>query len=199
MQKRVAIRQGASENAYLSYLKNLAEDFKSKPDKLSKEKVTLRVGDDTEVVNKAVLCSRSPVFARMLESDMREKQENCVTIDDVKMEAVRGLISYLYSGIVPKTDTYFLYDLYLLANKYDISELGDECRHLLVSNFTVENVCEVLSLSSMCSDDYLKFSAMLFMGSNLRQVVTTLGWKDLMINEPKTALKVADFFHLNPY
>ncbi|GFY68444.1 speckle-type POZ protein [Trichonephila inaurata madagascariensis] len=84
MQKRLSIRQGASENAYLSYLKNLAEDFKSKPDELFFEKVTLCVGEDTEVVNKVVLCSRSPVFSTMLECNMREKEENCVTIDDIK-------------------------------------------------------------------------------------------------------------------
>ncbi|GFX72245.1 speckle-type POZ protein [Trichonephila clavipes] len=139
-QKRFSIRQGGSENVHLNYLKNLAADFKNNPDHLSKEKVTPRVGDDTEVVNKAVLCSQSPVFARMLESDMQEKMENCVTIDDVKIETVRGLISYLCSGIVPNTDTNFLYDLYFIANKYDISELRDECRHVLDSKFTVENV-----------------------------------------------------------
>ncbi|GFY68445.1 speckle-type POZ protein [Trichonephila inaurata madagascariensis] len=89
-----------SENRYLNYFRELATDIKKAPDDLLKEKVTLRVGDDTQVVNMAVLCSRSPVFARMLASDMREKEENCVTIDDVNIEGIRGLVDFLHSGIV---------------------------------------------------------------------------------------------------
>ncbi|GFQ93945.1 speckle-type POZ protein [Trichonephila clavata] len=164
IQKRFCIRQGSSETAFLNYLKNLAADIKNTPDDLWKEKVYLCVGDDIVVVNKAVLCSRSPVFARMLESDMREKKENSIKIDDVNIEVIRGLVSFLYSGIVPVMDIDSLLNLYYIGSKYDITELSHECRHLLVSKFNTENVCKTLKLSLIYNDDYLKLSAMLFYG-----------------------------------
>lgn len=193
--ERFVVREGGSENGYLDYLKKLANNIKCTPDVLLEDIVSLCVGSETEIVNKAVLCSRSPVFAKMLVCDMVEKRENSVKIDDIKIEVLRGLITFLYSGIVPDCDFKFLYDLYYTANKYDISQLLDECRHLLVSKFTIENVCEILEISIMCNDDYLKFNTMLFIGSNLRRVVTTAGWKSLMTSEPKTTLKVMDFFN----
>ncbi|GFQ86148.1 speckle-type POZ protein [Trichonephila clavata] len=193
MYKNFSTLQNGPKNEYLNYFRNLAADIKNAPDSLWKEKVTLRVGNDTEVVNKAVLCSRSPVFARMLESDM----ENCVTIDDVTIEGIRDFVYFLHSGIVLDKGIDSLHNLYYIANKYDVAELFQESRNLLVSKFHPENVCKTLKLSRMFNDDYLNFSAMLFIQSNLRLVVNTEGWIDLMINEPKTAMKIIDFFFLD--
>ncbi|GFV47667.1 hypothetical protein TNCV_1708631 [Trichonephila clavipes] len=52
--KRFSNCQGGSENSYLNYLQKLAADIKNTPEDILKENMTLRVGDDTEVGDKAV-------------------------------------------------------------------------------------------------------------------------------------------------
>ncbi|GFV47668.1 hypothetical protein TNCV_1708641 [Trichonephila clavipes] len=54
MENNFSTYQDGSENGYLNYFRELATDIKKAPDDILKEKVTLRVGDDTEVGDKAV-------------------------------------------------------------------------------------------------------------------------------------------------
>ncbi|GBM78373.1 hypothetical protein AVEN_211704-1, partial [Araneus ventricosus] len=106
-----------------TYLKTLEADLKKYSGAFSKQKVNLRVGGATEVVNKAVLCSRSPVFEKMFGNEMREHENNTVIITDIKMPVLRALVSFLCSGLLPDCDFDFLCDLYYAANKYGIWEL----------------------------------------------------------------------------
>ncbi|GFS55275.1 speckle-type POZ protein [Nephila pilipes] len=194
--KQFALRKGSSRNGYLDYLQMLAADLRNATEDFSREKLSLCVGNEIEFINKAVLCSRSRVFAKMFECDMREKKETVVTITDVSMHVLKSLVSFLYTGIVPDRDCSFLCELYSAADKYDIPDLREECHRQLVSKFTPDNVCDIMEMSNKYSDEHLKFSAMLYIGSNLKSVVTTESWKDLMHYDPKVALDVIDFLYL---
>ncbi|GBM78371.1 hypothetical protein AVEN_211703-1, partial [Araneus ventricosus] len=105
------------------YLNTLEADLKKYSGTFLKQKVNLRVGKETEVVNKAVLCSRSPFFEKMFGNEMREHENNTVTITDIKMPVLRSLVSFLCSGLLPDCDFDFFCDLYYAANKYGIREL----------------------------------------------------------------------------
>ncbi|GFS88440.1 speckle-type POZ protein [Nephila pilipes] len=191
-EKKFAVRQGRPQPGHMNYLKKLATVLQNTPDEFQKQEVSLCVGDEKEIVNKAVLCSRSPVFAKMFQCDMLEMRDNIVKINDIKIHILRGLVSFLYTGIVPDGDANFLIDLYYTANKYDIPELRDECRQELTLKFTTESVCDALILSALYDDKSLKFSSMLFIASHLKLVMSTEGWHNLMHNEPKIALEIVN-------
>ncbi|GBN92355.1 Speckle-type POZ protein [Araneus ventricosus] len=185
---RITIRSGV-DNAILkfnpsntainisTYLKTLEVDVKKYSGAFSKQKVNLCVGEETEFVNKAVLCSRSPVFEKMFGNEMREHENNTVIITDIKMPVLRALVSFLCSGLLPDCNFDFLCDLYYAANKYDIRELHQACVKFLCDKITVENVLRVLKLSLLHNDELLKSVAMTLISANIETVVLTSDWK----------------------
>ncbi|GBN26353.1 hypothetical protein AVEN_179928-1, partial [Araneus ventricosus] len=176
------------------YLKSLEADLKNYSIAFSKEKVSLRVGQETEIVNKAVLCARSPVFAKVFASDMREHKNNTIIITDIKMPVLRSLVSFLCSGLLPDCDFDFLCDLYYAANKYDIRELHQACIKLFLYKITLGNIVRVLKLSSSYNDDLLMSAAMTLISANIETIILTSDWKDLMCDDPEMALKASTFF-----
>ena len=66
--------------------------------------ITLLVGPERsrEVIkaNKFMLVARSPVFARMFQSDMIEASTNSVEITDINPNVFKKVLSFIYSGII---------------------------------------------------------------------------------------------------
>ena len=80
-------------------------------------------------MHKAVLASQSPVFRRMLESDMKEQRTEIPDVDPVVMS---DLLTYLYTGIAPNMDA-LTNKLLEVANKYALSQLFEICENKLKS------------------------------------------------------------------
>ncbi|GBO27909.1 Speckle-type POZ protein, partial [Araneus ventricosus] len=203
--RKIRFKEGIPKSAIISsetpaknseYLNSLKSGLKNYPGDFSKEKVSLRVGTETEVVNKAVLCARSPVFAKMFEADMKELKEKTVTITDIKMPVLKTLVSYLYSGFLPDCDFHFLCDLYYVASKYDIMELQLACIRLLLGKVTLKNMFRVLKLSLSHNDELLKSVAMTLLSANIETIILTPHWKNLMHDDPEIALEASTFFDL---
>ena len=66
--------------------------------------LTIKCGGEEFKVHKAVLASQSPVFRRMLESDMKEQKTNVIEISDVDPMVMSDLLTYLYTGVAPNMD-----------------------------------------------------------------------------------------------
>ena len=79
-------------------LEVLAEDFKKSF--LSKEMsdVQIKCGDQTFDAHQFVLSARSPVFSRMLQSEMKEKTSGRVILRDTSPDVVSELLSFIYTG-----------------------------------------------------------------------------------------------------
>ncbi|GBN92354.1 Speckle-type POZ protein [Araneus ventricosus] len=175
--------------------KSLQTDLMNYSDSLSKEKVNLCVGEETESVTKAVLCERSPVFAMMFRNDMRESKENTVFITDIKMPVLRALVSFLSSGVLPDCDFDFLCDLYYAADKYEVVELHQACIRLLLGKISLENIIRVLKLFSLHNDELLKSTVMALISVNIETIKMTSDWKNLLRDDPEIALKASTFFN----
>ena len=77
------------------------------------------------------MASRSPVFERMLTSDMKESKENNPIINDIKAKNVHDMLNYMYTNIVedlPKKAT----DLMPVAEKYELTRLKEMCSKALI-------------------------------------------------------------------
>ena len=60
--------------------------------------LTIKCGGEEFKAHKAVLACQSPVFRRMLESDMKEQRTNIIEISDVDPEVMSDLLAYLYTA-----------------------------------------------------------------------------------------------------
>ncbi|GBN54097.1 TD and POZ domain-containing protein 1-like [Araneus ventricosus] len=183
-------------------LKTLAAAFKNSSKPLSKEKILLRVGEEAEIVGKAVLCARSSVFAKMFENDMRELKEKTVTITDIKMPVLKVLVSFLYTGKLWNSDSDlasnggfdFLCDLYYASDKYNIIDLRQLCVDLLLPQISMENIILAMKLAFSHNDVQLKSSVLALIATNIETWVFTNDWKNLVNDEPDIAAEVLIFF-----
>ncbi|CAL1299423.1 unnamed protein product [Larinioides sclopetarius] len=148
-------------------LRSLAAVLRNSSESSLKEKVVLRVDEETQTVSKAVLCGLSPVFAKMFENDTREVNNNVVTITDIKMNVLKVLISFLYTGKLPDCDFDMLCDLYYAADKYDFAELRQICVDLIIPQISMENMHCVMKLAFAHGDELLKSTVMAVIATNI--------------------------------
>ena len=104
---------------------------------------------------KALLVVKSPVFESMFKYNFRESQTNKIIIDDFDISTGKKFIYYLKSAKVEKCDDIF--QLYLFADKYIITDLFTKCSNLIYSDYmSLEYVNNILKISDLCLDNRLK-------------------------------------------
>ena len=77
------------------------------------------------------MASWSPVFERMLTSDMKESKENNVIINNIKTKNVRDMLNYMYTNIVEDLSKKAT-DLLPVAEKYKLTGLKEMCSKALI-------------------------------------------------------------------
>ena len=92
----------------------------------------------------------SPVFDRMLETDMSEKETGVIKIQDVTPETVQLMLDFMYTGkLFAQKDTkdkpsdQELIQLLDCAEKYGIDELKDQVGQKICENLTVMNAIQL--------------------------------------------------------
>ena len=143
--------------------------------------LTIKCGGEEFKVHKAVLASQSPVFRRMLESDMKEQRTNVIEISDVDQAVISDMLAYIYTGSVPNLDT-LARELLNVANKYELSGLFTMCERELKSKISLENVIELLQLADLLDSSYLKKTCLNYISLNSGAVRSSEEWKQLKEN-----------------
>ena len=100
----------------------------------------IRVGEKTFPVHKIVIASYSPVFRRMLQTDMLEKSTGEINIEDATPEVIKLMIDYIYNGYIDRSASdEEIDDLSYIGDKYLIDQLRIACFDILAdpkSNFS---------------------------------------------------------------
>merc|ERR1719427_1711647 len=86
-----------------------------------------------------ILCSVVSAFDMMLKGETAENQTSTINIGDWEAEAVKLMIEYLYTGVIPDIPTSVEMDLFKLAVKYDLGPLAESSGYDVIKNLTVEN------------------------------------------------------------
>ena len=90
--------------------------------------VVLEVGSGDDLArfkaHRIVLCAGSPFFYNALNSDMKEKREGVIRLEDTSKAAMEELIDYLYTGHVDVTQ-HNAFDLLEMADFFVIPSLKD--------------------------------------------------------------------------
>lgn len=143
---------------------------------------TILINDTEFPVHKAVLVSRSSVFAAMFErSGMQESQNNRINITDIQANIMEEMLRYMYTGKVLNLNE-LAGDLFEAADKYDLRELNEMCEDVLIDNLSVDNAAKTLLLADLHCTDNLKSIAIKFIVANGSEVMATESWKAVLSN-----------------
>lgn len=159
--------------------------------------VTIKCGNVEFKAHKAVLASQSPVFKKMLESDMKERKSGIIEISDIDCAVISSMRRYLYTGNAPNMDT-LVKDLLNVANKYELSQLFAMCENKLKSEMKVANVIELLLLADLHNSSYLKTACLNYIYHNSAAVYQTSQWKQLKENCEKHASLLMEIMAYSP-
>ncbi|GFS87401.1 protein roadkill [Nephila pilipes] len=141
---------------YISNSLELSKDLETLYRHSSTADVTFEVGGQTLGAHSNIIRCRSPVFAKMLDQDMREKATGRVLITDADFSVFDAFLLYLYTAQIKEKKWEIMYSLYSLAEKYAVFCLKQTCSRWLGKNMSVETVRKCLLLADLHDDQELK-------------------------------------------
>ncbi|XP_042903332.1 TD and POZ domain-containing protein 4-like isoform X1 [Parasteatoda tepidariorum] len=140
--------------------------------------VQLKTRDKIIAAHKCLLSARSPVFSKMFDQDMLETQTGVVDIPDVESETLQSFLEFLYTDTITNTDYEKLLKLMFVAEKYQVDYLKKRCSVILMSKLSLQNVCEVVSVSDMVNQPSLKLCAVNFIKENKKKILSSPVWSE---------------------
>jgi len=88
--------------------------------------VEFLVGEESFGAHRSLLSARSPVFAAMFSSGMKEVETGRVRIEDVDSDIFQHFLKFLYTGIFDSSS--MDEELFAVADKYQVETLMELCR-----------------------------------------------------------------------
>ncbi len=141
--------------------------------------------------HKMILSARSPVFAAMLKSGMKESVSNRVEIDDIAPDIFEVLLQFIYTDRVDLTNI-DPKDLLAAANKYLLPLLKFQCQIHLAGNITKGSCVELLVLADLHNAVHLKKSTVSFIRANRAEIMKIESWKNLKQSRSDLAFDVLE-------
>lgn len=110
--------------------------------------------------------SRSPVFAKMFDTDMLEKTTGVLRIDDARLAVVHAMIKFCYTAEIEFSDNLSSEEVLEVAHKYDIDLLKTTCERHLVATLSHENLPRRLKLARKFESDALQTATTQYLKNN---------------------------------
>lgn len=170
--------------------KELSKDFKNMFENGFAYDVKFSLDGKTIPAHTSVLCSRSPVFAKMFQHDMLEKNSKKFVIKDINFAIFNTFLLFLYTGEVEAKDWQTVIVLYSIADKYEVMSLRNECSRMMAGSLSVDSVSIVLKLAFLHGDEELKEKAKICVCNNFTRVVQTTDWVNIVDTYPRLASEV---------
>lgn len=144
----------------------------------------IRAESEEFKVHKSILLPQSSVFEAMLANDSLEAQTNEVKIEDFSASAIKDFVYFLYMGDVENSDN--SYELFGLAEKYNIGNLKVLSEKLICDNLESSNVLAVFNLGIFHSSPKLRQSAF----SEIARMLPDTEFQPEMMNDPRKLNKI---------
>ena len=126
--------------------------------------------------HKAILATRSPVFAKMFEHDLQESTTNSVTVSDIEPEVFKELLTYVYTDRAPNIKK-FARSLLYAAEKYQLVRLKALCEQNLSYGLQLSNAAETLVTAKTYGAEQLKANALKYIIKHRNEVRETKDWE----------------------
>ncbi|GBN07959.1 Protein roadkill [Araneus ventricosus] len=151
--------------------------------------VELKTKTKSFPAHKIVLCARSPVFKAMMSNDMREKNTDCIKIDDLDDDTTHQLLLFLYSDCLENLQWESAMKLYYAGDKYAIEKMKVLCSAFLRNNLSVSTASELLLLADTHNDYNLKKVVENFILKHEEEVFGSGEWENLIETNPQLVIK----------
>ncbi|GFS55372.1 TD and POZ domain-containing protein 3 [Trichonephila inaurata madagascariensis] len=151
--------------------------------------VKLRTATQVFHAHKTILSARSPVFRAMFNTDMKEKIQECVDIQDLEDDTVRRMLMYVYTNEMEDLQWESALKLHFAADKYHIVGLRNKCCSFLKRNMCPSTVCDVLVLADMHGDGELKTAAQDYALAHGKEIFQSDEWRLLAEHNSTLAIE----------
>ena len=122
----------------------------------------------------------------MFTQDFIESRTRVVEIKDTKPQVFKQLLQYIYTGKAPEIEREGMaHELIVVADKYGVESLKEECANVLIKNLKVENASRTLITAHLHSSSKLHESTLFFMSQHSKAVCSRPDWMDLMKTYPE--------------
>ena len=105
---------------------------------------TIKVGDRELKASKYALSQVSPVFEAMFTHEWKDSLSNRMDIDDFDYPEVEALVRLVHGLDFIPSDVELTIKLMLVADKYEVLELRDQCKDYLMNGLNQDNVMDTL-------------------------------------------------------
>nr|XP_015920721.2 TD and POZ domain-containing protein 3-like [Parasteatoda tepidariorum] len=169
---------------------NICSDFKNLYDSKEMADVTITVDGVCLLAHKLVLVTHSPIFKAMFDNDCLESNTKTIQITDVDASTFDNFLRCLYCSEIGDKSYDMVRNLYVLADKYAVDALKEDCRNILQSELNEGTVCQLLEMSYLFMDETLKGKAVDFFKQHFSAVSEKPEWFKICEDHPKMASDV---------
>ena len=157
--------------------------------------IKVKCGEKTFDCHRLILAASSRVFKAMLQSEMTEKNENMVVIEDFDSEVIFQVLQCIYSGSIDfeafDDQVYMVMEILKAADKYELETLKSVCEKKLSSLLDEKNCLKLYILADFHLTPKLEKEALDVVADNLEAVFESEDWEDCIKNHPNLALKIS--------
>ena len=129
--------------------------------------VKIKVKSAVFKAHKFLLAARSPVFATMFGSGMKESIDGEVIIKDIEPSIFKTFLQFIYTAKCEILDSDQAASLMSCADRYDVESLKKVCLEYLTNSVTKDNAVDLLVLADRHSVEELKMAYIKFMAGNM--------------------------------
>ena len=166
------------------------EDYLKRLESGKDADVTFSVNGEKIMAHKTVLTTRSTYFDIMFHSDMKENRSNEIEVVDANPDVVKGMLYFLYGGLPPKNLAEIAFELYVIADKYNLVKLRSICESSICDNLNAENVVDTLLLAEKYARENMKSLARAFFKANIGEVEKAKENQEKLKNDPDFLFKL---------
>jgi speckle-type POZ protein len=145
-----------------------------------------------------MLAARSMVFKAGFFGAMKEKDEECIRIEDMEPAIFEALLHFVYTDSLPDAvadNTAAMQHLLVAADQYGLDRLRLMCEAKLCHGIDAETFATTLALADQHRCTLLKDACLRFVASGddaLGAVMKTDGFKHLIASCPFVAVEILD-------
>ncbi|CAE7253597.1 BPM6 [Symbiodinium sp. CCMP2592] len=166
--------------------------------------VQFRLQDEVIHAHSQVLCARSEVLKKLLNSGMQESTSKVIMVEDCTADAFKAFLTFLYTDNFPfvegpaakqsRTDGSLplpqMEALWAVSHKYQVERLQRWCEAQLCKQLSAERVCDILRQAHVFEATQLEKACLSYIKENCEQVLRLQAYSSLMSKWPEVALKI---------
>lgn len=168
--------------------------------------VNFEVDGEIFAAHKIVLAARSPVFRAQLFGPMKEKNMQCIKVEDIEAPVFKALLHFIYwdellemqelTGLNSKgASTLIAQHMLAAADRYGLERLKLLCEAKLCEDVAINTVATTLALAEQHHCLQLKAECLKFIAlrENLRAVMQTEGFEYLKVSCPSVITELLEY------